>query len=116
MMGILSFLRALAILFACLWAAKGLCALLPFAFPPALVGMLLLFLALNFKWIKIEWVESGASYLLRHMGALFIPVAVGVMAWIDPLHQSFGVIVLCIALGIVAILLSVGWLFQWLTR
>ncbi|MGL5292163.1 MAG: CidA/LrgA family protein [Vibrionaceae bacterium] len=116
MMGILSFLRALAILFACLWAAKGVCALLPFAFPPALVGMLLLFMALNFKLIAIEWIEDGVNYLLRHMGVLFIPAAVGVMAWIAPLYQSISVVILCIAVGIVAILLSVGWLFQWLTR
>lgn len=116
MMGILSFVRALVVLFACLWVAKALCALLPFAFPPALVGMLLLFAALNLKLIAVEWVETGVSWLLRHMGALFIPVAVGVLAWVEPLHQSVSVIILCIAFGIVAILCSVGWLFQWLTR
>lgn len=41
-----------------------------------------------------------------------MPVAVGLVAWLEPLRQSFGLIMLCIVLGIVLILGTVGRLYQ----
>ena len=74
--------------------------------------LLLLFVLLSLQLIKLHWVEQGAGLLLRHMGVLFVPVAVGLVAWLEPLRQSFGLIMLCIVLGIVLILATVGRLYQ----
>lgn len=108
----LLYLRDFLVIVACLLAGKTLAAILPFAFPGSIIGMLLLFVLLSLQLVKLHWVEQGAGLLLRHMGVLFVPVAVGLVAWLEPLRQSFGLIMLCIVLGIVLILGTVGRLYQ----
>jgi holin-like protein len=49
--------------------------------PGNLVGMLLLFALLTGGVIRLEWVEAGASLLVRHLAFFFIPIAVGLMAF-----------------------------------
>lgn len=104
------------IILTCLWLGKGIALLLPFSFPGSIIGMLLLFLLLNFQLVKLSAVERGATLLLRHMALLFIPVAVGLIAYLEPFTQSLGVIMLNVLLGIALILLVVGQLFQRLNR
>ena len=67
---------------------------------------------------------EGGVYMVRTMmrflarvvallcAVLFVPVAVGLVAWLEPLRQSFGLIMLCVVLGIVLILGAVGHLYQ----
>jgi holin-like protein len=59
-------------------------------FPGNLVGMLMLFALLTSGMIRLEWVEAGASLLVRHLAFFFIPIAVGLMAFGD-LFVSQGV-------------------------
>ncbi|CAJ1837099.1 CidA/LrgA family protein [Aeromonas veronii] len=108
----LLYFRDFMVIVACLLAGKSVAAILPFAFPGSIIGMLLLFVLLSLQLIKLHWVELGAGLLLRHMGVLFVPVAVGLVAWLEPLRQSLGVIMLCIVLGIVLSLATVGRLYQ----
>ncbi|HDZ8964837.1 CidA/LrgA family protein [Aeromonas dhakensis] len=112
----LLYLRDFLVIVACLLAGKALAAILPFAFPGSIIGMLLLFVLLSLQLVKLHWVEQGTGLLLRHMGVLFVPVAVGLVAWLEPLRQSFGLIMLCIVLGIVLILGTVGRLYQRMNR
>ncbi|MCU9922951.1 CidA/LrgA family protein [Aeromonas caviae] len=108
----LRYLRDFLVIIACLLAGKAVAAILPFAFPGSIIGMLLLFVLLSLQIVRFSWVELGGGLLLRHMGVLFVPVAVGLVAWLEPLRQSFGLIMLCVVLGIVLILGAVGHLYQ----
>ena len=112
----LRYLRDFLVIIACLLAGKALAALLPFTFPGSILGMLLLFVLLSLQLIRFSWVEQGGGLLLRHMGVLFVPVAVGLVAWLEPLGQFFGLIMLCVVLGIVLILGAVGHLYQRMNR
>lgn len=112
----LLYLRDFMVIVACLLAGKSVSAILPFAFPGSILGMLLLFVLLSLQLVKLHWVELGAGLLLRHMGVLFVPVAVGLVAWLEQLRQSVGVILLCIVLGVVLILATVGRLYQRMNR
>lgn len=56
--------------------------------PGNLTGLLLLFLALVLKIIKIEQVEAAASLLLDNMMALFIPLNVGLITILPQLKQE----------------------------
>ena len=112
----LLYFRDFMVIVACLLAGKSVAAILPFAFPGSIIGMLLLFVLLSLQLIRFSWVEQGGGLLLRHMGVLFVPVAVGLVAWLEPLRQSFGLIMLCVVLGIVLILGAVGHLYQRMNR
>jgi len=47
--------------------------------PGVVLGLVLLFLALQTGLIKAEWVEGTADFLLTHMAFLFLPAGVGLM-------------------------------------
>jgi holin-like protein len=112
----LIYLRDFMVIIACLLTGKALAALLPFAFPGSILGLLILFVLLSLQIVKLGWVEQGAGLLLRHMGVLFVPVAVGLVAWLAPLSQSIELILLCVVVGIVLILAVVGRLYQHMNR
>ena len=109
---LIGYLGSFLIILACLAVGKWISSLLPFAFPGSILGMLILFLLLNFQLVRMHWIEPSASLLLRHMALLFIPVAVGLLAYLDTVMASLGVILLNVVLGISLILLVVGRLYQ----
>ena len=47
--------------------------------PASMIGLVLLFLALFLKIIKLEWVEQGANWLMAELLLFFIPSAVGIV-------------------------------------
>ncbi|PJG57905.1 CidA/LrgA family protein [Aeromonas cavernicola] len=116
MLAALLYLRDFMVIVACLLVGKAVSAILPFTFPGSIIGMLLLFVLLSLQLIKLQWVERGAGLLLRHMGVLFVPVAVGLAAWLDTLSQYFGLIMCSALLGVVLILMTVGRLYQRMNR
>lgn len=109
---LIGYLGSFFIILACLAVGKWISSLLPFAFPGSILGMLILFLLLNFQLVRMHWIEPSASLLLRHMALLFIPVAVGLLAYLDTVMASLGVILLNVVLGISLILLVIGRLYQ----
>ncbi len=109
---ILRITRDFLVILACFKAGTAISAILPFRFPDSIIGMLLLFLLLNLQVVKLQWVEMGAGVLLKHMALLFIPVAVGLLGYIDTFMSSLGAIIINVFLGLVLILLIVGRLFQ----
>ncbi|ACQ93808.1 LrgA family protein [Tolumonas auensis DSM 9187] len=109
---ILRITRDFLVILACLQAGKAIAAVLPFRFPDSILGMLLLFILLNLQLVKLHWIEMGASILLKHMALLFIPVAVGLLGYMDTFMSSLGAIIFNVFLGMVLILLIVGRIFQ----
>lgn len=47
--------------------------------PASMIGLILLFLALILKIVKIEWVEQGGKWLLAELLLFFVPSAVGIV-------------------------------------
>jgi holin-like protein len=70
--------------------------------PGNLIGMLLLLALLASGLVRLRWIESGALFLLRHLAFFFIPIAVGLMAFID-VYQRDGLswlVTLVVAAGV----------------
>ncbi|GGM35689.1 holin-like protein CidA [Paraliobacillus quinghaiensis] len=59
--------------------AIGIKSLFSIPLPASMIGLVLLFLALYFKIIKLEWVEQGANWLMAELLLFFIPSAVGIV-------------------------------------
>lgn len=57
--------------------------------PGNLVGLLLLFLALVFRIIKLDQVEEAAGLLLDNMMVLFIPLNVGLITILPRIKQEW---------------------------
>jgi holin-like protein len=53
--------------------------IIPSPIPASMYGLLLLFLALAFHVVKLEWVEQGAGWLMAELLLFFVPSAVGIV-------------------------------------
>lgn len=62
-----------------LFAAIGLKKWLSIPLPETIIGLVLLFLALHFKIVKLEWVEQGGRWLMVELLLFFIPSTVGIV-------------------------------------
>ncbi|CAM3149207.1 CidA/LrgA family protein [Streptobacillus ratti] len=47
--------------------------------PGSVIGLILFFLALQFKIVKLESVETTSKFLVDNLAILFIPAGVGIM-------------------------------------
>lgn len=59
-------------------------AVVPLPIPASIYGLVIMLLCLNFKLIRLEWVEQAADFLVGTMTLMFVPAAVGLMSvWGD---------------------------------
>ncbi len=50
------------------------------AIPGSVIGMVSLFFALHFKWIRIKQVDEVGTWLTDNIGIFFVPAGVGLMS------------------------------------
>jgi holin-like protein len=86
-----------------------------FPLPPHVLGLLLLTAALFLKLIKLEWVESSATLLTRHMMLFFVPLLVGVSTFLPQLSESLVAAAVSLTAGTAAVILLTGGVTQVLT-
>lgn len=59
-------------------------ALIPLPIPASIYGLVIMFMLLVFKIIKLEKIEKTADFLLQIMPIMFVPPAVGIISvWAD---------------------------------
>lgn len=57
---------------------------IPLPIPASIYGIVLLFIALELKWVKVSDIRETSSFLIAVMPIMFIPAAVGLMdSWIE---------------------------------
>ncbi len=82
-------LKELIIIFAVNYAGIIISTGLNLPIPGTIIGMLLFFLLLYFKIIKVEKIERATSLLLLNMTIFFLPPAVKIMDNIQHLSGNF---------------------------
>ena len=78
-----SILRGIAILLALQWVSVLFLQALHIAFPPALLGMILLAVLLLAGVIREESVEDACTILIEKMGMLFLPAGISMLLYLD---------------------------------
>lgn len=73
--------------------------LLHLPIPGSILGMIILFLLLEFGVIRLNWIEVGASWLLAELLLFFIPSAIGVMKYANVLEADGLSILAVVVLG-----------------
>lgn len=84
--------------------------------PGNVLGMLLLFGTLLSGLIPLDWVEAGASILLKHLAFFFIPISVGLMAWGHLFRQYGWQLFLALLVSAAVTIVSTGAIAQRLAR
>lgn len=105
-------LYAVATLFAFQLLGEFIARLSGLPLPGALIGTLLLLLALLFYKRLPKALEDTASVLLQNMMLLFIPVIAGVMQEFDHLRREWLPFVLACVLGSAITFAATAWTFR----
>jgi holin-like protein len=84
--------------------------------PSSLLGLVILFLLLHARVIRLEWVEFGAKWLLAEMLLFFVPSVVGVIQYPELITESGVSLLLIIMLGTFIVMASTGLLARSLAR
>ncbi len=80
--------------------------------PGSVIGMMLLFVSLVFKWVKPIKVERVSKALTDNMGFFFLPAAVGLMDSMDFISRYWTIIVTVASVSTLMVLATVGWVQQ----
>lgn len=90
--------------------------LLPLPIPASIYGMIILFLGLMTKVIKLESVKETGKFLIEIMPIMFIPAGVGLMiTWggYQPILLPVSIIT---AVTIITVMVATGWVSQIIIR
>ena len=77
-------------------------------FPGSLIGMILLFIALETKLIKYVWIDSVSEFFTSNMGFFFVPAAVSVLNYLNVLAPIWPKIILIIIISFFLTFSSIG--------
>ena len=80
--------------------------------PGSVIGMVLLFLALAFKVVKLNKVKKLSTLLTENMGLFFLPAGVGLMNSLGIISQYWVVIVTASVVSTILVIASVALIQQ----
>jgi len=76
--------------------------------PPALLGMILLTIALLTNVIKINWVEDTCTVLIEKMGMLFVPAGISILLYKDAILKEWFAIFATIFFSSIIVIVATG--------
>lgn len=90
--------------------------LLPLPIPASIYGMIILFLGLMTKVIKLESVKETGKFLIEIMPIMFIPAGVGLMTTWGALQPILLPVSIITAVTIITVMVATGWVSQIIIR
>lgn len=90
--------------------------LLPLPFPASIYGLIILFLMLQLKIIKLEDIKTVSDFLIAIMPIMFIPPAVNLMETFGLLKTLWLPVILVGVLTTILIMASTGLVTQYIIR
>ena len=86
------------------------------AVPGPVMGMVILFAALHFGWIKISRIKMVGTWLTDNMAIFFVPAGVGLMTHFDTLQSIWWQLLLVILITVIVLLICIGKFVQKMKR
>jgi holin-like protein len=105
----LNVIAQLGIIFGICLISEGISALLPFAMPASIIGMLLLLLMLILKIVKTEQIRSVTDFLIGNLPFFFVPAVVGLINYLDILSANALKMVLVVFVSMAATFAATMW-------
>ncbi|NBI89772.1 CidA/LrgA family protein [Lachnospiraceae bacterium] len=102
----MKYLKQFGIILLISFIGELLHAFLPLPVPASIYGIVILFLCLECKAIKVADIKETSAFLIEIMPIMFIPAAVGLMdSWqiIKPSLVSYGVITVVTTIAVMAV-------------
>ena len=81
-------LTQIAILFALCWLSQLVEAAFPFDFPASVIGMVLLYLLLCLRVLRVDHIREKSDFLLSNLSFFFLPAGVSILNYVDVLRST----------------------------
>ncbi|RIN16211.1 CidA/LrgA family holin-like protein [Mammaliicoccus vitulinus] len=78
----------------------------------SIIGLVILFLLLQFKIIKEDWIKDGANLLLGTMIFFFIPSIVGAMDLMEQMNSQFIFLIVLVVASTCIVALCSGYVAE----
>lgn len=112
----MNYIKQFSIILLFAFLGEILRAALPLPVPASIYGILLLFLALQRKWLAAGDIREAVAFLIQIMPILFVPPAVGLMEAWGVLRPDLGAYLLIVVVSTVMVILVTGRFTQFLLR
>ena len=89
---------------------------IPLPIPASIYGIVLLFLALKLKILKVSDIKETSSFLIAIMPLMFLPPAVGVIESWDLIRQAWLPYIVVTFVSTVVVMVVSGHVTQWFIR
>lgn len=110
----MKYLKQILIILAFSFLGQWLHDVLPLPIPASIYGMVLLFLALGLKMIRLEQVKETGHFLVEIMAVMFVSPAVGLLSCWDVVRDNLGSLCVIIVVSLVLTFWVSGTVTQWL--
>ena len=84
--------------------------------PGSIIGFLLLFAALMLKIYPLEWIDSGAHFLLAFLSLYFIPATVGVVEYGELFSGKGMLLIPIVVVSTFLTMAASGWVSQYAAK
>lgn len=112
----MNIIRALLIILGCLAVGEIVVLLLDIKLPGSIIGMGVLFAALQSGHVKLEWIKPLADALMANLTLFLVPPCVAIISYLDVLAADWFSILAATVLSTVCVLIVTGKVHEWIRR
>lgn len=109
-------LKAFLVIFSCLFIGQVVIALTDLPLPPSIIGLVVLFIALQTGVVQLATVEKLAKVLMDYLVLLVIPACISIMQYLDIIRDDLWVLIVAVSLSTVLVLISTAGSYTWLRK
>ncbi|MBQ4340607.1 MAG: CidA/LrgA family protein [Firmicutes bacterium] len=112
----MKYLKQIGIIIFISFLGELLNSIIPLPVPASVYGIVILFLCLNFKIVKVRDIKETCKFLIDIMPLMFVPAAVGLIVLWDVLKESWLIYALITVVSTVVVMAVSGRATQFIVR
>lgn len=107
-------LKAFLVIFGCLFLGQIFIYLTNLPLPPSVIGLLILFGALQSGVVKLKTVQILAKTLLDYLVLMVVPACISIMQYLDIIRRDAWVLIFATFVSTFLVLVVTGKSYEWL--
>lgn len=107
-------LKAFLVIFGCLFLGQIFIYLTNLPLPPSVIGLLILFGALQSGVVKLKTVQILAKTLLDYLVLMVVPACISIMQYLDIIRRDAWVLIFATFISTFLVLVVTGKSYEWL--
>lgn len=107
-------LKAFLVIFGCLFLGEVFIYLTALPLPPSVIGLLILFGALQSGWVKLQTVQALAKTLLDYLVLMVVPACISIMQYLDIIYREAWILIVATVISTFLVLMTTGKSYEWL--